>query len=234
MSRQKKYTSTVRSRWLRWPAKILKGLLAIVCAYLLILLVGLVPVNSDFQPTSGGVKLFLRSNSVHADIIMPLTNEVIDWREEFPASSFSDDVGAMTHLAVGWGDKGFFINTPTWGDLKLSTAANALLLPSATCLHVIMTQEQLLPDTCHSVEISNEQYRELVSYIKKSFRLEDGRRIPIPGSAYGNCDMFFEANGNYHLLNTCNSWVGGGLKAAGVKTPFLTPMPKSPFLYLPE
>ena len=44
-------------RLLRWLKSGFKWLAYAVLVYLAILLVGLVPVNSDFVPTEGGVKL---------------------------------------------------------------------------------------------------------------------------------------------------------------------------------
>jgi hypothetical protein len=74
----------------------------------------------------------------------------------------------------------------------------------------------------------------LVDYIKSGFRLKDNLASQIPGIAYSNDDAFFLAHGTYHLLNTCNSWVGRGLRQAGVKVGQFTPLPKTVFFHLPE
>jgi hypothetical protein len=55
----------------------------------------------------------------------------------------------------------------------------------------------------------------------------------IAGYAYGSTDAFFEADGSYHLLNTCNSWVGRGLRKAGIKVPWMSLLPHTPTLYFP-
>ncbi|MEM7560840.1 MAG: DUF2459 domain-containing protein, partial [Planctomycetota bacterium] len=56
----------------------------------------------------------------------------------------------------------------------------------------------------------------------------------IEGYAYTQTDAFFEAKGNYHSLNTCNSWVGRALRSAGIKAPWFSPMPSTPTLYFPS
>jgi hypothetical protein len=61
------------------------GCLLFLGFYLLIALVGLIPVNNDFKPTSDGVEILVVSNLVHTDIFVPVTNDVIDWRTVFPA-----------------------------------------------------------------------------------------------------------------------------------------------------
>ena len=84
-----------------------------------------------------------------------------------------------------------------------------------------------------AVTISKEQYERLAEFVESSFRLnEHGAYLQIPGEAYSTNDAFFSSSGRYHIMNTCNSWVGRGLKNAGVKTPWFSPMPKSPTLYI--
>ena len=40
----------------------------------------------------------------------------------------------------------------------------------------------------------------------------------IKGKGYSDYDNFYEANYNYHLFKTCNTWTNESLKVAGVKT----------------
>ena len=225
------HESTIR-RLLRWLKNGFKWPAYAVLVYLAILLVGLIPVNNDFVPTEGGVKLYLVSNAVHTDVIVPKSNQVINWEEEFANCQFAGDISGQTHVAFGWGDQGFFLETKTWDDFKVSTAANALLLPSKSCMHVAFMRPEYVPDAV-SVTISEQQYQRLVAHLESTFERDAvGPRIQIAGEAYYQTDGFFAAKGSYHLLNTCNSWVGRALKAAGVKVPWLSPMPKTPMLYL--
>ena len=199
-----------------------------------VFIVGLVPINNDFEQPEQGIELFIVSSAVHADIIMPRANSIVDWDQEFASAEIAGNVDSATHVAVGWGDKGFFLETPTWNDLKASTAFNALLRPSASCVHVTYTRPDLYADNA-SVRVSVDQYRDLANFVKRSLlRNEEGQFIPIHGFSYGTTDAFFNAKGNYHLFNTCNSWVGQGLRAAGVRVPWLTPLPKTPMLYLDD
>lgn len=211
-----------------------KFLALVLVLYVLILLIGLIPVNNDFESTENGITVHLTSNAVHADIIVPITTSVIDWRTEFPGETLSGSTESATHVAFGWGDQGFFIETPTWNDLKLSTAANALLVPSDSCLRVVFTRAEFYLTNSCSIKISENQYKRLVEFIELTFETDArGQRVQIPDEAYSYNDAFFRAKGNYHALNTCNSWVGRALKKTGVRVPLLTTMPKTPMLYLP-
>lgn len=204
-------------------------------AFAAIILVGLIPVNNDFQPVTGGIEIFVASNAVHAEIVVPIESNVIDWREHLSATCFPTDTSAATHVALGWGDRGFFLKTPTWAEFRVSVAANALLLPSETCIHATMKSTVRPSDNVKAIRVSEEQYGELVAYLMNAFqRGPDGRVIHVPEEHYGQNDAFFDAHGTYHFLNTCNSWAGRALQATGVRVGWMTPLPKTVFWYLPS
>lgn len=202
--------------------------------YLALVLVGLIPINNDFKQTPEGVTIYLISNPIHSDIVMPMKHEIIHWREHFPAECFAGPTGQATRIAIGWGDQGFYINTPRWSDFRVSTALHALLWPSKTCMHVTCLHENTLPVEAVPVTISTAQYAELVAYILSSFQEKSGVFFQIEDAAYNSYDAFFEARGSYNCFNTCNCWTGRALQQAGVQVGWFTPLPKTPLLYLPH
>ena len=195
----------------------------------------MIPVNNDFQASESGVEIFVFSGEFHSDIILPIQSSVVDWRIHFADGDFRSNISEATHVAIGWGEKNFYLHTPTWSDLKLSTAANALLVPSDTVMHVEMTVRPEYGKRIRSVRISNEQYAELFVFVKESFARDAQDAVKrIEGQSYGNFDAFYEANGSYHAFRTCNCWVGEALQEAGVRVGWFTPLPKSVFVYLPD
>ena len=134
-------------------------------------------------------------------------------RKDFPDSTFTGPTGRYTHVAIGWGDKGFFLETPTWDKLKVSTALNALFFPSDSCMHVTMTSPRYLGKDSRSVRISREQYQALVDYVNSSFSSnKKGEKSQIEGVHYFQYDAFFEAEGSYNGVNTCNAWVSWAMQ----------------------
>jgi len=221
-------------RW-RWFRRMYRFFGGIFLLYLLILLIGLIPVNNDFEPAAKGIEIFISSNGVHADVVVPIQTDLIDWRESFPEENFAGNTSAATYVAIGWGDKGFYVDTPTWADFKISMALKALFTPSPCCLHVVMKSKPVSDENMRSVIISEKQYAAMVQAIQGCIeRDENEKLIFIPDASYNQFDAFYEAEGNYHILNTCNSWVGWVMRETGIKTPLLTPMPKTVYLYLPE
>jgi len=195
----------------------------------------MVPVNNNFVSTPNGIQIGVSSNAVHAELVMPINEAGINWNDLLPADAFPSALETATHVTIGWGDRGFFLQTPTWNDLKLSTASNALLLPSETCLHVTKRHGIQSTPSERSVRLSPEQYRKLAKWIQRAFQKDKaGHVVAIAGEHYDYRDAFFEAHGTYHAFNTCNSWVGQGLQEAGVRVGWLTPLPKSVFAWLPD
>jgi uncharacterized protein (TIGR02117 family) len=194
---------------------------------------GLIPVNRGFTSPDVGVTIFVYSGAVHSDVILPAKNDTMDWRKYFPATDFKADPQRLDHIAIGWGDRGFFLETPYWTDLKLSTAAKAILIPSCTVMHVdYMTPVE--SHECKPVVISAAQYERLVEFILASFATSQ-REEPIRiGKPYGLLDAFYEAKGRYHAFNTCNCWVGNALEHAGVKVGWFTPFPRTVLWHLPR
>jgi len=75
---------------------------------------------------------------------------------------------------------------------------------------------------------SPEQYRRLAAALRDGFRLQNGRAVAVAGTHYHSNDAFYEAEGRYHLFNTCNTWLNGKLTRSGMKgvvwTPFAGPL----------
>lgn len=224
-----------RRRW-RWLRRLLVVSGAVVLAAVLYVAVGLIPVNAGFEPTPGGVAVSVVSSAVHADVVLPIRHGATDWRAWLGEGVF--EAGwpeAATHVAIGWGDRGFFLNTPEWSDLRPGTAARALLWPSDTCMHVSLTRPDFYADQeLRTVRLSDAQHAALVAFVRESFSVDaHGQPGRLEGEAYGSYDAFFGARGGYHAARNCNNWVGAALRSAGATAPWYTPIPGTPTWYLP-
>lgn len=213
--------------------RIILGFIGLIFLYAFFAIaLSIIPANKNFQSPEEGIDLFLISNGVHVDICVPVFTEVFDWEAVILPKDFEEK--ARVYITFGWGEKGFYLETPTWSDLKASTALNAVLLPSPTAMHVVyfpFTPKE--GQYVKQVRITQDQYLALVQYIKNSFKWDDNEQaILIDCCRYpGWNDNFYEAVGNYHLFNTCNNWANGGLKAAGIKTATWAPFDRSIFYH---
>lgn len=159
--------------------------------------------------------VYVHTNGVHLDIAV--SKQLLDANlvRQLKDSDKAD------YLSFGWGDKGFYLETPEWSDLKTSVAIRAMLMESATAMHV--TRYNSIQNDWKKVVIGAEQLRILNEHIKEGFTQKNGSIIEIENSGYYANDHFYEANGSYHLFRTCNIWVNEALQKAGVKTSMWSP-----------
>jgi uncharacterized protein (TIGR02117 family) len=171
------------------------------------------------------VEIYLLTNGVHSDLVMPVRNAQVDWSKILP---FQNTVsGDTTHrfIAFGWGDKGFYLDTPTWAELKFSTAFKAAFSLSTSAIHATYYKSMTEGEDCKKIIISKAQYARLVSYIQDSF-IRDTSGYPVfikTNAVYGKDDAFYDAKGSYSLMHTCNTWTNNGLKTCGQKACLWTP-----------
>ncbi len=165
------------------------------------------------------MSIFILTNGVHTDIVVPVKNEIIDWSKEIKYSNTQSKDTSFKYLAMGWGDKGFYLETPTWAELKPSVAFNAAFGLGSTAIHATFYKAMNESESCREIKMSMKQYQRLVHYISSSFQSDNASHlINIPTSAnYNKNDAFYEAKGSYSLFHTCNTWANNALKSCGQK-----------------
>lgn len=211
--------------------KIFKKILKYIAIFLLSLiaylgvvtLLSYITVTGEIRKVKKDVSIYILTNGVHTDIVLPLKNEHFDWSKQVnPADTKSKDT-SFNYVAMGWGDKGFYLETPTWADLKVSTALKASTGISTSAMHVTFYKNMKENATCKKIQISSENYNKLIAYLNESFQTKSGQFLKIETDAvYGKTDVFYEANGSYSLFYTCNSWANQALKAANQKAALWT------------
>ncbi len=206
----------------------------IVIFYLLLaLILAFVPVNADSKQPEAGITMYLSSNGVHTDLIVPIDSGSRNWLELFPARHLRNPDRSYSYIGFGWGDKGFYLNTPTWNDLTVATVCKAVFIPSATTLHVSYFGSATATDRqCKKIVLSRAQYEKIAEFIRNSLALDQsGDPILITGEHYHCCDAFYEARGKYSFLYTCNNWTNEALKRAGVRTALWAPFDRAILAY---
>ncbi len=200
----------------------------------------LFPGNRDFKTSvatsqnESTVRVYVLNNGVHTDLVLPVNANALDWQTIFPKNQFVHVAKTANLIAFGWGDAEFYLHTPSWSDLKLSTAVRALVGANPALLHVEYLQTEQLPGQLFAVDLSPSQYRALGDYILRSMTPSENGMYLASDSGYGQSDAFFNAIGSYSAVRTCNTWTGLALAHAGVKVSRWTPFPVLVTWYLPE
>lgn len=213
-------------KFIRLTLLLIAGLIFVIVLYLIIaLILSHITVNSNFKETPNGIEIFVQSNGVHTNFVLPSKSEFTDWTPLLPYDQFEAVDSSFKYISFGWGDKDFYIKTPTWADLTVATALKAIFFLGNGAMHISYIRNKPgESDLCKRLMISKMEYMTLINYINGTFKTDNlGEFIPIKHPGYSQYDCFYEAKGTFSFLKTCNVWVGEGLKKAGIQTSFWTP-----------
>lgn len=187
------------------------------------ILIPLIPVNKKEQKENDYITGYILTNGMHTDIIVPVKTDVIDWSTEIPFTDTKAKI-PMEYIAFGWGDKGFYLDTPEWKDLKFSTAFKAAFWLGDSAMHTTFYNQMEENKDCKKLYFSKEEYQNLVTYLKSSFEYDQNGKVQLipTDMVYGDNDSFYEAKGTYNILFTCNTWAADALKASNKTSPLWT------------
>jgi uncharacterized protein (TIGR02117 family) len=190
---------------------------------------GAIPANAGWRAPAAGVVVFVESNGIHTGIVVPKVAAGIDWRGTFPARDLADPrYGAYDHLAIGWGDRHFYLETPTWGDVRPATVLAAAVGSRRTLVHVEHVPSPAEAPEVRRIVLRPDEYRRLAAYIRGLVASGDDH---VRG--YAGYDAFYASTGRYSAVETCNAWTGDALRAAGVRVGAWTPFPNTVLWWLP-
>lgn len=121
-------------------------------------------------------------------------------------------------IDIGWGDQNFYQHP----DFDWDLAYQALFQSTPSTLRVegiYITMQQYfdISEIVIELRIDNDQLRILLNYINDTIWKDENGEDEILSSQYLDRVYFFKANGNYHLFNTCNTWLAKGLRSVGIK-----------------
>ena len=183
-------------------------ILYLIIAYILTI----ITVNNTPITPFDNQTIFLSSNGIHLDIVIHKNNLIPELSKGLAIAK------EYNYIAFGWGDKEFYLNTPTWKDLSLKTAFKAMFLPSETLMHVTQYKHQSKRWTM--VHLTRQELEQLNKQINQSF---GATKTVLQNSGYGKKDTFYKATGSYSILKTCNTWVNDMFKKSGLKACLWTP-----------
>jgi len=211
-------------------------ILVLMIGYLLMFAIGYyVGVNRKYKPSDNGVDIYISTNGMHTDFIVPTQNKLFDWTSILDSRDYNRSLADFSFLGIGWGDYGFYLELEAWNKLTPKLAAKAMLLPNTPTLMHVTGYDHLPTEKLkvRKIALSKKQYLHLCSFIYNDFDISEDQQVQLlPGVGYGENDNFYKAHGSYHALHTCNYWVNKGLKKIGVRTALWSPLDKGIFYQL--
>lgn len=166
--------------------------------------------------------IYVTGDWVHTNFVVPIQSDEFDWRLHLPMTQVGKEQRHdYQYLVFGWGDRDFYLNTPTLADVRLPRIFQAFWGSKASVLHVQAWRS--LPDpattSIHCLKLTPTHYLQLMNFLDRSFqRDQQGNKIFV-SDGHRPYSSFFAAKGRYSLFRTCNVWTAEGLRSAEVNTP---------------
>jgi uncharacterized protein (TIGR02117 family) len=196
-------------------------LLVVFCGYVTASVVGAF-WRGDHRDIAGGptsIEIGLVSGPIHYDFLLPLTPET---RDVFSFVPMDIDHADAEWLVAGWGAHGFYTTVGGYSDLSARAIFDGILGDASVVrLDVIGALPPSVID--QKIQMTSAQYDALLAAIRASIT----HTTPLPIDGYGPTDVFYHGAGRFHILRTCNVWIGEMLRDAGLAFGAWTPIPLS-------
>lgn len=153
----------------------------------------------------GDQRVYVTVDLIHSDYV-------------FLSGVFPEFSTDKKYVKVGWGDRRIFLETRTWGELRLEDFLRAFFGLNSTVLRVEFLDS--VPDGARVHQVDLGQLELLRGHIRGSFFGDPLDRRP--------CDyqggVFYALDLTYNCVTNCNNWVNLGLRRAGLTNRLWAPL----------
>jgi uncharacterized protein (TIGR02117 family) len=184
--------------------------------------------GAKFENATASRSVLLLSNAIHTDIAFPADGDVLERLGFLAKSGLPLDNPNVKWIILGWGGRSFFIETPTWADLKPMPVFRALTVDNSV-MHTVLAGE-VTPNgkDIISIKLSPAAFDAmLMKSLERFSRGAFSQPVLLPGTEYGEFDRFYEGVGAFNAIVGCNTWTAGVLRAGGLKTGLWNMLPFS-------
>lgn len=147
------------------------------------------------------------SNGWHTGIVVPrdALGDMVPEAGDFPEAAWFE---------FGWGDREYYpAESPDVG-----MALSAVLVPTPAVVHLAgfdaVPRRHGPDDVTIALPVSAEGLARLVAALDAAFDRGEGARAEAIAPGLYATSLFYPAHGEFHLFNTCNTWVAQRLQAA--------------------
>ncbi|WP_417424183.1 TIGR02117 family protein [Hoeflea sp.] len=177
-------------------------------------------------PAGAGQTVFLVSSPIHTDLALPLSPDLAKRFGFLTADGLDPSQPGVSYIIAGWGGRSFYIETPTWSDLKPGPLFRALTIDRAV-MHVGLAGAiDPAHPTVMAINLDGTAYECLVDAVLADFTgIKAAGPMVVAGVAYGDYDLFYEAEGWFNAAIGYNLWTARMLREAGLQTGWWTPVP---------
>lgn len=186
----------------------------------------LAKAGNGSQPPKSARTVLVLSSDIHTDLALPASPELAARFSFMAADGLDPGQPGVAYIVAGWGGRSFYVETPSWSDLKPGPVFKALSLDRSVMHMGLAGAIDPAHPSVLTIDLDEVEFERLVQSVLASFTLNaDGLPALVPGAQYGEYDRFYEAEGWFNALVGCNAWTAGMLRQAGLTTGWWTPMP---------
>lgn len=153
--------------------------------------------------------IYVMSNGWHSAIVVS--------RASLPPGAIpeSADFPSALYLSLSWGDAEYFPERqPTF-----AMGLRAALGPTPAVVHLAglrsHPQDIFSSDEVVQLRIPADGFGDLVAFLDGTFARDGAERAQSVAPGLYSFSLFYPAEGEFHLFNTCNTWTARGLEAGG-------------------
>ncbi len=177
--------------------------------------------HASSQQSGCKFRVYVSGDWMHTNFFVPVRMDGFDWSQHLNLATIGKASANYQYLQFGWGDRIFYVETPSWDQVSLSSAVRSLVLQNPAALFVKghIAVPHYPNETLKCVSLSKANYIKLMHFLEASFQTDrQGNKQRLSSGQDGD-SSFYDATGRYSMLRTCNSWTADGLRAAHVNTP---------------
>lgn len=128
--------------------------------------------------------ILVLKNPIHTDIAIPVDDDVRKRFHFLVDGGIPTDMAEVRYIVFGWGGRAFYLETPSWSELKTVPVMKALTL-DASVMHVDVAGNiaEPHPDVA-GFDIGEERFAALLDFIAASFQQGPNGPILIENAAY--------------------------------------------------
>lgn len=166
--------------------------------------------GSDIKVVTQPEQVYVVSHGWHTGFVVPgepMRKSIPQLQQRFPNAAY---------IEFGWGDKGFYQADEITSGLTLQ----AIFWPTDSVIHAVAVPQAVKSyfknSEIETLCLDSSSFTRLITYIENSFyRNDGGELVSLQKGIYGD-SQFYQADGDYYLMNTCNKWTAKGLQSAGM------------------
>lgn len=170
--------------------------------------------------------ILVLSSEIHTDIAFPVSPDVVERFSFMATDGLDPSLDGARYVIAGWGGRSFYIETPSWSDLKPGPLLKALTVDRSVMHMALAGPIDLAHPAVRSIQVGEAEFQHLLDAVLASFSRDSNLRpMVLSGAEYTPHDRFYEAEGAFNALVGCNVWTARMLRTAGLRSGWWTPLP---------